>query len=63
MVSHNKLYGEKGERFEEITSQLMDDLGYEPTPEVIGILMARFSNGDGFVQNKMTVEDTAPKLG
>lgn len=43
MTSHIKLYGGKGERFEEIKAQLADQLGYEPTnSEVIGILMAEY---------------------
>lgn len=37
------LYGPKADRFEEIQSELEDDLGYEPTrPEVIGQLMAEW---------------------
>lgn len=41
--THIKLYGGKGERFEEIKAQLAEELGYEPTnPEVMGILMAEY---------------------
>lgn len=43
MTSHIKLYGGRGERFEEIKEALADQLGYEPTnPEVVGILMAEY---------------------
>lgn len=46
IVSHVKLYGTKGERFEAIKADLQDELGYEPTnPEVVGILMARYGAG------------------
>lgn len=45
MPSHIKLYGGRGERFEEIKAALTDRLGYEPTnAEVIGILMAEYSS-------------------
>lgn len=44
MTSHIKLYGGKGERFQEIKSELEEKLGYEPTnPEVVGFLMGEFS--------------------
>lgn len=44
MPTHIKLYGGKKERFEEIKNDLRDELGYEPTnPEVIGIIMARYT--------------------
>lgn len=47
MVSHIKLYGGKMERFEEIKEDLQSELGYEPTnPEVVGVLMAEYSNSD-----------------
>lgn len=43
MPSHIKLYGGRGERFEEIKGAMADRLGYEPTnAEVIGILMAEY---------------------
>ncbi|WP_299331829.1 hypothetical protein [Haloplanus sp.] len=43
MTVHIKLYGEKGERFEEIKRDLTDHLGYEPSnPEVVGFLMGDF---------------------
>jgi len=45
MTLHIKLYGTKGNRFEEIKRSLTDELGYEPTnPEVIGFLMARYAD-------------------
>ncbi|MHC3438695.1 hypothetical protein ACYJ1Y_11500 [Natrialbaceae archaeon A-gly3] len=41
MTSHIKLYGDKGDRFEEIKADLTRELGYEPSnPEVVGLLMA-----------------------
>lgn len=41
MTAHIKLYGPKGERFEEIKSLLTREFGYEPSnPEVIGFLMS-----------------------
>ncbi|WP_254536397.1 hypothetical protein [Halomarina litorea] len=44
MTVHIKLYGSKGERFEDIKESLTRRLGYEPSnPEVIGILMATYS--------------------
>lgn len=40
MTVHIKLYGTKGDRFEEIKRELTKHLGYEPSnPEVVGILM------------------------
>lgn len=40
MTVHIKLYGTKGERFEEIKEQVARQFGYEPSnPEVVGILM------------------------
>lgn len=43
MTVHIKLYGEKGERFEEIKDDLTEHLGYEPSnPEVVGFLMGGF---------------------
>lgn len=43
MTVHIKLYGEKGERFEEIKASMTNEWGYEPTnPEVIGRLMASY---------------------
>lgn len=46
MTAHIKLYGGKGERFEEIKRFMTQEMGYEPSnPEVIGILMAEFSVG------------------
>lgn len=43
MTSHIKLHGGKGERFETIKDQLIDELGYEPTnTEVVGFLMANY---------------------
>jgi hypothetical protein len=43
MTVHIKLYGEKGERFEEIKRDLTEHLGYEPSnPEVVGFLMGDF---------------------
>lgn len=43
MTSHIKLYGTKGERFEQIKAELQEELGYEPSnPEVVGLLMARY---------------------
>ncbi|TYL37893.1 hypothetical protein CV102_14280 [Natronococcus pandeyae] len=45
MPTHIKLYGEKGERFEQIQAELERELGYEPTnPEVIGFLMYAYGN-------------------
>lgn len=43
-MPHNiKLNGEKGERFEEIKTELAEELGYEPSnPEVLGLLMAMY---------------------
>lgn len=43
MTSHIKLYGQKGELFEEIKADMTDQFGYEPTnPEIVGILMAKY---------------------
>lgn len=40
MPVHIKLYGEKAERFEAISSNLAEQLGYEPSnPEIVGVLM------------------------
>ena len=40
MTSHIKLYGDKGDRFEQIKADLTRELGYEPSnPEVVGLLM------------------------
>lgn len=47
MTVHIKLYGTKGDRFEEIKQELSQQLGYEPSnPEVIGILMARIDTNE-----------------
>lgn len=44
MTVHIKLYGGKGQRFEEIKETLEREFGYEPSnSEVIGILMAQAS--------------------
>lgn len=51
MTSHIKLYGPKGERFEEIKTDMTDRFGYEPTnPEIVGILMAKYES-DGTVRS------------
>lgn len=43
MTSHIKLYGSKGDRFENIKDDLTEQLGYEPSnPEVVGLLMAQY---------------------
>lgn len=58
MTSHIKLYGGKGERFQEIKNQLTDELGYEPTnPEVIGILMAEFPTDTSTSSNDALVSE------
>lgn len=42
MTVHIKLYGSKGDRFEEIKAELTQQLGYEPSnPEVVGVLMGK----------------------
>lgn len=44
MTVHIKLYGDKGERFEEIKAEMANEWGFEPTnPEVIGVMMAEYS--------------------
>lgn len=56
MTSHIKLYGGKGERFEEIKNDLANELGYEPTnTEVVGILMARYAREDSISPNDALV--------
>lgn len=41
MTVHIKLYGSKADRFENIKTELSQQLGYEPSnPEVVGIMMA-----------------------
>lgn len=58
MTSHIKLYGGKGERFEEIKSKLANELGYEPTnPEVIGILMAEHPSDSSTSTNDARVSE------
>lgn len=48
MITHIKLYGGKGDRFEAIKTELEKRLGYEPTnPEVVGFLMSQFKTGEG----------------
>lgn len=43
MVTHIKLYGEKGNRFEEIKEEFSNQFGYKPSnPEVVGYLMATY---------------------
>lgn len=45
MTSHIKLYGSKGERFEQIKADMTKRLGYEPSnPELVGILMAHYAD-------------------
>jgi len=47
MTTSIKLYGSKAERFEQIKAALTEQLGYEPSnPEVVGLLMASFDEGD-----------------
>lgn len=42
MTVHIKLYGTKGDRFEEIKAAMTEHMGYEPSnPEVVGMLMAQ----------------------
>lgn len=44
MTSHIKLYGSKGERFEQIKDEITKRYGYEPSnPELVGILMAHYT--------------------
>lgn len=62
MTSHIKLYGGKGERFNEIKDQLAEELGYEPSnPEVVGILMAQYpserSPGSNDAQVREVLDD------
>jgi hypothetical protein len=60
MPSHIKLYGGRGDRFEEIKDALTDRLGYEPTnAEVIGILMAEYPSNDSDTQNDGWPEETS----
>lgn len=52
MTSHIKLYGEKGERFEEVKDLLAEELGYAPTnPEVVGILMGEYPTANSRSSN------------
>ncbi|MCL7419041.1 MAG: hypothetical protein M8354_14575, partial [Halalkalicoccus sp.] len=45
MTSHIKLYGSKGDLFEELKERLTNDLGYEPSnPEVVGLLMSGYDS-------------------
>ena len=47
MTSHIKLYGSKGDRFEEITEEMGQRLGYEPSnPEVVGLIMATYETDE-----------------
>lgn len=64
MPSHIKLYGGRGERFEEIKDAMTDRLGYEPTnAEVIGILMAEYPantsdpRNDGWPEQTSVLQD------
>lgn len=58
MTSHIKLYGGKGERFEEIKNQLATEMGYEPSnPEVIGILMANYPTASSNSSNDALVSE------
>lgn len=60
MPSHIKLYGGRGERFEEIKGAMADRLGYEPTnAEVIGILMAEYPANPSDPQNDGWPEQTS----
>ncbi len=44
MTSHIKLYGSKGDRFEQLKQDIAGTLGYEPTnPEIVGLLMASYN--------------------
>lgn len=52
MTSHIKLYGSKGDRFEQLKDELTTTLGYEPSnPEVVGILMAAY-NPENIFRNR-----------
>ena len=43
MTSHIKLYGSKGDRFEQLKQDMAEILGYEPSnPEIVGLLMANY---------------------
>lgn len=45
MTSHIKLYGGRGDRFEEIKADLTARFGYEPSnAEVLGLLMAQYGS-------------------
>lgn len=45
MTVHLKLYGSKGDRFEEIKDRIEEEFGYEPSnPEVVGVLMANYDS-------------------
>ncbi|SIS13782.1 hypothetical protein [Natronorubrum thiooxidans] len=47
MTSHIKLYGSKGDRFEEIKDSIERQLGYEPSnPEVVGLIMAAYETDE-----------------
>ncbi|MFA9428487.1 MULTISPECIES: hypothetical protein [Natronorubrum] len=47
MTSHIKLYGSKSDRFEEIKTNLEQQLGYEPSnPEVVGLIMATYETDE-----------------
>lgn len=44
MTSHIKLYGAKGDRFEQIKKEVTKQYGYEPSnPELVGMLMAHYT--------------------
>jgi len=47
MTSHIKLYGSKSDRFEEIKTNIQQQLKYEPSnPEVIGLIMAAYETDE-----------------
>lgn len=58
MTSHIKLYGSKGERFENIKAEMSERLGYDPSnPEVIGLLMSNYDSAVIGGQSARTVAD------